>query len=53
VVSRLISLAVEHRRKVAVRADTSLSWEQKERRIRELGLKFDKDRKQLESEEAA
>jgi len=42
-------LVVEHRRKVnEVRADDSLSWEKKERAIRELGLKFDKDRKELE-----
>ncbi len=40
-------------RKAQIRADSSLSWEKKERAIRELGLKFDKDRKQLESEEAA
>jgi hypothetical protein len=42
-------LVREHRRRVAeVRADNSLSWEKKERAIRELGLKFDKERKQLE-----
>ena len=45
----LESLLVEHRRRVAaVRAGTSLSWEKKERRIRELGLQFDKQRKDLE-----
>jgi hypothetical protein len=35
-------------RKAQIRADSSLSWEKKERAIRELGLKFDKERKQLE-----
>jgi hypothetical protein len=42
-------LVVEHRRRVAeIRADSSLSWEKQVCQIRELGLKFDKDRKEIE-----
>jgi hypothetical protein len=40
-------------RKAQIRADNSLSWEKKEQAIRELGLRFDKDRNQLESGEVA
>jgi hypothetical protein len=35
-------------RKAQIRADSSLSWEKRELKIRELGLRFDKERKQLE-----
>ena len=35
-------------RKAEIRADETLSWEARERRIRELGLRFDKERKELE-----
>jgi hypothetical protein len=42
-----------YRERVAeVRSDNFLSWEKKERQIRELGLKFDEDRKQLQEEAA-
>ena len=40
------------KRKAQIRADSSLSWEKKERAVRELGLRFDKECKQLESEAA-
>jgi hypothetical protein len=46
---RLEALVKEHRRRVAeVRADNSLSWEKRELKIRELGLKFDMERRELE-----
>ncbi len=42
-------LVREHRRRVAEdRADDSLSWEKKERQIRELGLSYYRDRKEIE-----
>jgi hypothetical protein len=45
----LEALERDYSAKVAeIRADPELSWEAKERRIREQGLKFDKLRKQLE-----
>jgi hypothetical protein len=38
-----------YRRKVAeIRQNPELSWEKQELKIRELGLKYDKQRKQLE-----
>lgn len=46
-------LEADYRVKVAkIRSDESLSWEAKERQVRELGLKFDKDRKQLQEDAA-
>jgi hypothetical protein len=42
-------LEAEYRRRVAeIRAAPGLSWEKRERTIRELGLRFDKKRKQLQ-----
>jgi hypothetical protein len=39
----------EYRRQVAeVRADGSLSWEKRERQVRELGLRYDQVRKEEE-----
>jgi hypothetical protein len=40
------------RKKAEIRADASLSWEAKERQIRELGLEFDKARREREASDA-
>ena len=43
------TLERDYRAKVAkVRADNSLSWEQKERKVRALGLEYDRTRKEAE-----
>ena len=39
-------------RKAEIRADTSLSWEKKELKVRELGKAYDRERKQLEEDAA-
>jgi hypothetical protein len=42
-------LEQEYKHKRAeVRSDNSLSWEKKERTVRELGLEYDRARKQLQ-----
>lgn len=47
--TRAEDLEREYRRKVAgVRLDASLSWEKKERQVRELGLRYDQKRKEAE-----
>jgi hypothetical protein len=44
--NRAEDLEQEYKRKVAeVRSDNSLSWERKERQVRELGLRYDQQRK--------
>jgi hypothetical protein len=46
-------LVAEHRAKVeAVRQEPGLSWEQRERQVRHLGLRYDEERRQLEEETA-
>ena len=47
----LEALERDYRAKVAkIRADNSLSWEQKERKVRELGLEYGRVRKELEED---
>jgi hypothetical protein len=42
-------LEKEYRRKVAeIRSSPGLSWEKKERTVRELGVRYDQDRNELE-----
>lgn len=44
-------LEADYRAKVAkIQVDESLSWEKRERTIRELGLEYDRQRKEAESE---
>ncbi len=46
-------MEAKYRTRVAqIRADESLSWEKKERQIRELGLAHNRARKQAEQEAA-
>ena len=40
------------RRKAEIRIDESLSWEKKELKVRELGKRYDRERKLVELEEA-
>ncbi len=49
----LQALEDEYRARVAaVRGDSSLSWEKKERKVRELGLAYDRARREAEQEAA-
>ena len=40
------------RRKLEIRADETLSWEKKERQVKELGDRYYRERRQLEEEAA-